>query len=119
MDKFFGTGSSQEIRNASTEEKIVERIEEVAKREAQYDEWEKMRQVAKRRQREDRILNIFWRKNKTFPMQFGGEEETPDVEETLHFWKSINNKEVSEEWREDETIMNVLREVREKLEKEV
>ena len=51
------------------------------------------------------------------PMQFGGEEETPDVEETLDFWMSINNKEVSEEWRVDETIMNVLIEVREKLQR--
>ena len=72
---------------------------------------------SKRRQREDRRLNSFWRKNKTFPMQFGGEEETPDVEETLDFWMSINNKEVSDGWREDETIMNALCEVREKLQR--
>ena len=55
-----------------------------------------MRQDTKRRQREDRRLNIFWRRDKTFPAQFGMEEDTPDPQETLNFWRSINNKEVSE-----------------------
>ena len=34
---------------------------------------------SKRRQREDRRLDLFWRKNKTFPMQFGREDEIPDA----------------------------------------
>ena len=41
----------------------MERIEELAKREQQFDEWEKMRSESKRRQREDRRLNVFWRTN--------------------------------------------------------
>ena len=56
---------------------------------------------SKKRQREDRRLNVFWRKNKTFPAQYGGSEDTPDAEETLMFWRSINNKEISEWWFED------------------
>ena len=57
----------------------------------------------------------FWRKNKCFPTRFGGDEETPNVEETLRFWQSVNNKEVEDGWREVEPIQEVLREVREEL----
>ena len=117
LEEIFGRGSSQEIEKATTKEKIAERIEELAKREQQFEVWEKMRQEAKRRQREDRRLNIFWRKNKAFPTQFGGEDVFPDAEETLTFWRTINNKEVSEAWREDESLQEVLREVREKLQR--
>ena len=108
LEAIFGKGSSKEIEKATTKEKIVERIEEMAKREAQFEEWDKMRLETKRQQREDRRLNIFWRKNKTFPMKFGGGEETPEVEETLAFWRTINNKEVSERWKEDRSIREVL-----------
>ena len=104
IEAIFGKGSAQEIGNATTKEKNVERIEELSKREQQLDEWERMRQDAKRRQREDRRFNLFWRRNKTFPAKFRGEEETPDPQETLDFWRSINNKEVSEGWREDRSI---------------
>ena len=65
-----------------------------------------MRQEAKRGQQEDRMINLFRRRNKTFPMQFG--EETPDAQETLAFLRAINNKEVSEAWREDDSIREVL-----------
>ena len=108
LEEIFGRGSRQEIENATTKEKIVERIEELSKREEQFEVWEKMRQEAKRRQREDRRLNLFWRRNKTFPMQFGVEEEIPDAEETLAFWRAINNKEASQGWREDRDIRGVL-----------
>ena len=101
IEEMFGKGSGQEIGNATTKEKIVERIEELSKREQQFDEWERMRTESKRRHREDRRLNLFWRRNKTFPAKFGGEEETPNAEETLDFWRSINNKEVSEGRKED------------------
>ena len=57
-------------------------------------------------------MNIFWRKNKCFPKQFGGDDETPEAEETLMFWRSINNKNVSEGWLSDEAIQEVLREMR-------
>ena len=57
-----------------------------------------------KKQREDRILSIFWRRNRSFPAQFGGDDETPDAQETLGFWQRINNKEVSEGWRDDESI---------------
>ena len=67
FEDIFGKGSGQEIENEATNESIVMRIEEVAKREAQFDEWEKMRHDAKRRQREDRRLNLFWRKTKPSP----------------------------------------------------
>ena len=67
-----------------------------------------MRQDAKRKQREDRRLTLFWRKNKTFPAQFGGDDETPEVEQTLEFWRSVNNKEVTEGWRDDRDIIGVL-----------
>ena len=72
-------------------------VEEISRREDKYDEWESMRKESKRRQREDRKLNAFWRKNKTFPAQFGGDDETPDAHETLDFWRAINNEDVSEE----------------------
>ena len=114
LDEIFGKGSHQEIESVTTIEKIVERIAEMAKREEQFEKWETMRKEAKRRQREDRRLNLFWRRNKTFPTQYGGEEETPDTNETLLFWRSIN-KAVSEGWREDRSIQAVLRETREKL----
>ena len=91
LEEIFGNGSKQEIEKATTNEKIIERIEELSRREEQLEELEKMRHDA-RRQREDRRLNVFWRKNKNFPTQFGGDEETPDAEETLAFWRSINNK---------------------------
>ena len=71
-----------------------------------------MRREAKRRQREDRRLNVFWRKNKSFPKRFEEEEETPEVEEILEFWRSVNNKEVSEVWKEDRSIRGVLGEVK-------
>ena len=34
LEEIFGRGSSQEIENATTKEKIVERIEELSKRES-------------------------------------------------------------------------------------
>ena len=108
----FGKGSSQEVEDGTTIEKIAERIAEVSKRQEKFDEWEEMRREAKRRQREDRSLNIFCWKNKCFPAQFGGDDETPEAEETLLFWRSINNKEVSEGWLSDDPIQEVLREMR-------
>ena len=117
IEEIFGQGSRQEIENARTMEKIAERIEELSKREAQFEEWEDARQERKRKQREDKRLNVFWRKNKCFPAQFGGEEETPGLEETLMFWRNINNKETSEAWRDDESIQEVLREVGDSLQR--
>ena len=112
FDEIFGRGSSQEIEKATTNEKIVERIEDMSRTEEQFEEWEKMRQDAKRRQREDRRLNVFWRRNKSFPKQFGGEEETPDAKETLTFWRAINNKEATEGWKEDRSIRESFAEVK-------
>ena len=117
LEVIFGRGSGQAIAKAATTEKIVERIVEMSKADEQFEVWEKMRRESKRRQREDRRLNVFWRRNKTFPAQFGGDDETPDAEETLMFWRSINNKDVSEGWRDDESIQDVLHEVREKLQR--
>ena len=54
FEEIFGHGSSQEIENATTVEKILERIEETSKPEEQLELWEKMRQDEKRRQREDK-----------------------------------------------------------------
>ena len=67
VEDIFGKGSGQDIETEWTNQSIAKRIEEMAKREEQFDEWEKMKQNAKRRQREDRRLNLFWRRNKTFP----------------------------------------------------
>ena len=67
LEKIFGKRSGPEIETASTEEKIVERIVELSKREEQLEKWENMRRDAKKKQREDRGMNIFWRRNKTFP----------------------------------------------------
>ena len=113
-EEIFGRGSRQEIENVTTKKKIIERLE-LSKMEEQFEVWEMMRQEAKRRQREDRRLNIFWRRNKTLSMQFGGEEETPDAEETLAFWRAINNKEASDTWLEDESLQEVLGAIRERL----
>ena len=67
LEAIFGKGSSKEIEEAATKEKTIESIEEMSKREAQFGEWETMRREKKRQQREDRRLNVFWRKNKTVP----------------------------------------------------
>ena len=114
LEEIFGNGSGDEIEKSTTTEKIVERIEELSKREAQFEEWETMKGESRRRQREDRRLNAFWRKNTTFPAQYGGDDETPDPDGTLSFWRTINNKEVTDEWR-DEAIRKVLQETRERL----
>ena len=114
LEEIFGDGSNREIETATTTERIVERIENLSRTEEQVEIWERMRLEAKKRWREDRRLNFFWRKNECFPAQYGGDEETPDVEETLGFWRTINNKEVSEGWRSDEAIRDVLQGVRDK-----
>ena len=75
IEKMFGKGCKEEIEKVTTIEKIVERVEEMSKRETQFEEWENMRKEARRRQREDRRLDIFWRRNRTFPMQFGGNDD--------------------------------------------
>ena len=97
---------------ATTMEKIVERIVEMSKREEQFEMWEQMRQEVKRKQREDKRLNVFWRRNKCFPAQFGKNEETPEAQETLEFWRAINNKAASEGRKEDEPVQEELRETR-------
>ena len=99
LESIFSKGSREEIAKAVTDEKTVERVIELSRREEQFEVWEKLRIEAKRRQREDRRMNVFWRKNKSFPPQFGCEEDTPDAETTLEFWRRINNKEVSEGWK--------------------
>ena len=63
-----------------------------------------MRRECKKKQREDRRLNGFWRKYKRFPVQYDGNEETPEADETLEFWRNISNKEATNAWREDESI---------------
>ena len=90
----------------------------MSRREEQFEIWEKMRIEAKKRQRNDRRLNLFWRRNKNFPKQFEGDLETPDAEETLSFWRRINNKEASEEWKEDLYIEEALSKVRMKTRRE-
>ena len=112
MEQIFGKGSSRELENAVSKEKIVERIEEISKRETQFDIWERMREESKRRQREDRRLNLFWRKNRYFPAQFGGEDERLGIDETLSFWRGINDKETSERWKEDMYIRESLNDVK-------
>ena len=115
LEGVFGKENGQETERVEANEKIVERIEELSKREEPYDKWEKMRQDMKKKRREDKRLNVFWRKNKCFPTQFGGDEETQNLEETLRFWQIINNKEVAEGWREDTSIQEVLGNVRDEL----
>ena len=70
-----------------------------------------MRQEFKKRQREYRRLNLFWRKNKTFPKQLGDDDETLDVKETLAFLSLINNEDVSDWWRNNRSIRVALGEV--------
>ena len=43
LELIFGKGSKKEIEKATTDQKITERIEELAKRDEQLEEWEKMR----------------------------------------------------------------------------
>ena len=116
MEVIFGKGSSHEINGAVTNEKIIERIEVMSKTDEQFEVWEKMRKETKRKQREDKRLNVFWRRNKTFPARYNGtEDDTPEVEETLAFWKNINNKSICEGWLTDEDIQEALKEVRSKV----
>ena len=58
LEKIFGKGSRQEIDKASTKGEITERIEEMSRRDKQFDTREKTRLETKRR-REDRRLNLF------------------------------------------------------------
>ena len=101
----------------SSNEIIIERIEEMSRTDELFEMWENMRKEFKRRQREDKRLNTFWRRNKSFPLQFGGDEEIPDAEETLAFWRSISNKETSEGWREDMDIRSVLGNTKKRIQK--
>ena len=80
VDEIFGKGCHHEIGHVTTKEKMLERIVEMSKTEQQFEEWERMRREEKRRQRDDRRLNLFWRRNKSFPKQFCVDEETPDAE---------------------------------------
>ena len=120
--------TSREVSKPSSEMEAAKRLRkrpqkkkslriEMSKREVQFEEWEKMRREKKQRQRQDRRLDVFWRKNKTFPAQFGGDDETPGAEETLEFWKGINNKEVSAGWKEDRDICGVLYETMKRTER--
>ena len=59
LEEIFGKGSRQEIEKAETNEKIAERIEEMAKREEQFIIWEGMRRETKIMQLEDGRLNTF------------------------------------------------------------
>ena len=45
-------------------------------------------------------------------MKFRGDDETPNAEETLAFWRTINNKEVTDGWENDRSIREVLMGVR-------
>ena len=65
------------IEEDTTVQGIVKRIEDISKGEEQIDVWEETRREARKKQREDRRLNVFWRRNKTFPVQYGGDDETP------------------------------------------
>ena len=56
LEEIFGNGSLQEIEGVTTSEKIVERIEEMTKREEKIEILERMRQDGRRRQREERRL---------------------------------------------------------------
>ena len=76
LENIFGYGSGKEIEEATTREKVIERIEEMSKREEQFALWEKTRKEFKKKQREDRRLNNFWRKNKCFPVQYDRNEES-------------------------------------------
>ena len=64
------------------------------------------------KEKRERKTNIEWRKNKSFPLKLVNEDEFPDKEESLAFWRSINQKEASDEWERDEDILMVLRERR-------
>ena len=125
LERIFGERSSREIEKTSSKEWIVERIEEMSKRESQLDEWEKMMQEAKKRLQEDWRLNLFWRRNECFPAQCvwggGGERERGNTQckETLEFWRAINNKEVSERLSENTSIREVLHQVRMRLQRRV
>ena len=50
---------------------------------------------AEGRQKDQGLLE----ENMCFPTQFGGDEETTNLEEALRFWQCINNKEVADGWR--------------------
>ena len=41
LEAIFGNDSSKEIEEATTIEKIIKRIEEMSKREVQFEEWER------------------------------------------------------------------------------
>ena len=112
----FGKGCGQEMETASTDRKIAERIEEISKREMPFEECEKMKQDAKRKQWEGRRLSLRVR-NKTLQTQFGGYEETLDPEETRGFRRTINNKDAREMLREDRTISEGLNNVKRKVQR--
>ena len=61
-----------------------------------------MLQEAKRRRSENKSLNVFCRKNKCFPAQFGNDVETQEAQETMELRRSVNNKVASEGGKEND-----------------
>ena len=47
LEEIFGKGCRTEIEETKSKEEIVRRIEDLSKREAQFEEWENMRQESK------------------------------------------------------------------------
>ena len=97
LETIFGKGSGQEIDKIDTNEKIAERIEELSKREEQYEKWEKMRQDTKRKQREDRRINIFWRKTSAFRLGL----EATKKHLTLKIHCASGKASTTRKWRTD------------------
>ena len=48
LEPIFGKGSREEIAKATTDEKIVERVTELSRREERFEVWEKRRSESKR-----------------------------------------------------------------------
>ena len=54
-------------------------------------------------------------KEQDLPSPVWRDDETPEAQERLEFWQCINNKDVSDGWRDDESIREVISDVRERL----
>ena len=83
-------------------------MEEIAKREEQFEKWEEKKWDAKRRQREDRRINLNLEEEQVLPQAVRRRRGHAGRRRDVGILEDINNKEATEGWREDMSIREVL-----------
>ena len=89
---FFGRGSRHEIEKATTREKSSKEWKKLPSEKSNLKNGKRRNGMQKEGKEKTEGSTSTWRKNKCFPKQFEGEEDTPDAEETLAFWRTSTTK---------------------------